>query len=74
MRSRHKTQNIDMKGGHLCRTTNFNILAFFKVVASGQIFPHFRGAKICIYIYICKTLLRYVNYLLQIFKNQLKIS
>lgn len=40
MRSRHKTQNIDMKSGHLSLMTKVNILAFFIVVASSQISPH----------------------------------
>lgn len=40
MRSRHKTQNIDMKSGHLLLMTKVNILAFFIVVASSQISPH----------------------------------
>ena len=39
MRSRHKTQNIDMKAVILTMTM-VNILAFFIVVASGQIYPH----------------------------------
>ena len=30
----------------MSHTATFNILAFFQVVASGQISPHFRGAKI----------------------------
>ncbi len=38
MRSRHKTQNIDMKSGH--NDDQVNILAFFIVVASSQISPH----------------------------------
>ncbi len=38
MRSRHKTQNIDMK--EVISMTKINILAFFQVVASSQISPH----------------------------------
>jgi hypothetical protein len=44
-----KTQNIDMKKGHRgVMTVTVNILAFFIVVASSQISPHFpfRAAKI----------------------------
>ena len=35
-----KTQNIDMRG-RLCTAAYVNILAFFSVVASSQISPHF---------------------------------
>ena len=38
-----KTQNID---DIFVARGDINILAFFQVVASGQISPHFRGAKI----------------------------
>ena len=44
MRSRHKTQNIDMKAV-IMLMTSVNILAFFNVVASSQISPHFSGCK-----------------------------
>ena len=44
MRSRHKTQNIDMKAV-IMLMTSVNILAFFYVVASSQISPHFSGCK-----------------------------
>ena len=30
----------------MSHNATFNILAFFQVVASGQISPHFRGAKV----------------------------
>lgn len=70
MRSRHKTQNIDMKSGH--NDDQVNILAFFIVVASSQISPHserctgllwtsfiyFRAAKIVIFFHL--TILLYV--------------
>ena len=38
-----KTQNID---DIFVARGDINILAFFQVVASGQISPHFRGAKV----------------------------
>ena len=38
-----KTQNIDEI---FIARGDLNILAFFQVVASGQISPHFRGAKV----------------------------
>lgn len=38
---RHKTQNIDMKNCHTDGVVN--ILAFFNVVASRQISPHFES-------------------------------
>ncbi len=42
MRSRHKTQNIDMKAViKASMTIVVNILAFFNVVASSQISPLF---------------------------------
>ena len=46
MRSRHKTQNIDMNEvtGH--DDLAVNILAFFYVVASSQISPHFPSCEV----------------------------
>lgn len=41
---RHKTQNIDMKNCHTDGVVN--ILAFFNVVASRQISPHFECANV----------------------------
>ena len=76
MRSRHKTQNIDMKAV-IMLMTSVNILAFFNVVASRQISPHilFRAAKIDIFFdmqIFFKMLI--VKYLLRCIKNIFKIS
>ena len=59
MRSRHKTQNIDMKSGHLLLMTKVNILAFLLWLQAAKflhipdtsrmqvrVMSHFRAAKV----------------------------